>query len=360
MPNVNCSIEMRPKLIISLSLSLLGCLLLWLCSAKNWGKTTLPMERYSGNNEASVLARSQPTSAATLQSSNATLAVKEEAVRAMGVAAVYAKSPTVAKMLSLWQAPIEFYGKVIDEHSNAVAGADVTFRCAEAPSSNGNRSSIATSSTDGLFSLHGQRGPSLQVFISKDGYYSSHGGQWAFTYALGPEPIAPDPQNPVIFKLKEKGERVSLIHFPKGGLRAMADFLLASNGTPTEVSLRTGRLTPAGQGDFRVFFRPGSLVPGFSSRITWDCQVMVPGGGLIETSDEFPFQAPESGYHESDKVTIGNTNWTASVDKLYYVSLHEGTFGRIRLNIRAIPGRAFFGMESFLNPTGSRNLEPNN
>ena len=84
----------------------------------------------------------------------------------------------------------------------------------------------------------------------------------------------------------------------------------------------------------------------------------VPGGGLIQTDEEFPFLAPESGYQEFDQWNVGATNWTESLDKQYYVKLRDGNFGRVKLRVIGVPGRADFRMESFLNPSGSRNLEP--
>ena len=123
------------------------------------------------------------------------------------IAQVLASTNSVAaKRLALWQAPIDFYGKVIDENSNAVrVGAQVTFHWAEVPTELGNRTSATESDVNGLFSLRGQRGPDLSVLISKDGYYVSHRGQWGFHYALSLSDIfLPDPQNPVVFHLRKR------------------------------------------------------------------------------------------------------------------------------------------------------------
>jgi hypothetical protein len=260
--------------------------------------------------------------------------------------------------LALWQAPIEFYGKVVDENSNAVAGAKIGFHWVEIPTEEGNRTTTTESDAAGLFSLHGQRGPSLTVWFSKEGYYSSRGGQMSFNYASGPDILSPDPQNPVVFNLKKKGTPEPLVHIAGIGLRTMRDYLLAADGKPTEVSLRDGRLAPAGQRDLKVEFRAGeSIAP---SEISWWCRVTVPDGGLIQTSEEFPFLAPENSYQEFDQWSITSTNWTESLDKQYYVKLRDGNFGRVKLRVIGVPKRAYFRMESFLNPSGSRNLEPAN
>jgi hypothetical protein len=106
-----------------------------------------------------------------------------------------------------------------------------------------------------------------------------------------------------------------------------------------------------------VAFQAGPSLDGFPSRITWQCQVSVPNGGLITTDEEFPFQAPSDGYQASDTWNITVTNWTDEVDQQYYVKLANGDFGRINLRIIG-NARPYFRMESFVNPTGSPNLEP--
>src|SRR5947199_403596 len=78
----------------------------------------------------------------------------------------------------------------------------------------------------------------------------------------------------------------ALIHNAGIGLHTMRDFLLSADGKPTEVSLRDGRLTPAGQGDLKVEFQAGPPLDSFPSRISWQCRVTIPDGGLIQTGEE--------------------------------------------------------------------------
>lgn len=263
------------------------------------------------------------------------------------------------RILAEWQAPIDFYGKVVDENSNAVAGATVAFRWVEAPNEAGNRTASAQSDADGLFALHGERGLSLGVSVEKEGYYSSRRDSDTFNYGrLKGEPFHPDLRNPVVFHLRKKGSGEPLLHVGGIGLRTMRDFLLAPDGKPAEVSLRDGRSVPLGQGDLRVEFQAGQALDNFPSRITWQCRVTVPDGGLLQTDEEYPFLAPESGYSASDEWSIGATNWTEQVQKVYYVKLRDGSFGRATVRVIGTARRAFFRLESYLNPSGSRNLEP--
>lgn len=263
-----------------------------------------------------------------------------------------------AKRLALWQAPIEFYGKVVDENSNAVAGAQVTFHWTEIPTELGNRTSTTSSDAGGLFSLHGQRGPDLIVTVSKEGYYVPHRGQWGFHYALSSDIFSPDPQNPVVFKLHKKGNGESLItsSFPVG-VGAIAQ--LHHDGTPVELDLFKGAEVPAGGGQLKLeFWR--AITNRNANIFDWKCQLTVPGGGLVETLEEFAFLAPESGYQPSIVIDMPATNqvWQGEIRSKYYMQLPDGKCGRIDFYFS--PFNGVFTVQSAINPTGSRNLEPSN
>jgi hypothetical protein len=85
----------------------------------------------------------------------------------------------------------------------------------------------------------------------------------------------------------------------------------------------------------------------------------VPGGGLQELTDEFPFHAPDSGYQpfvEIDMPTTLGEAWKDKVSHSYFLKLGTGAYGRIEFEM--IPyGENFVLLKSYLNPTGSRELE---
>ena len=89
-------------------------------------------------------------------------------------------NPVAAIRLALWQAPIEFYGKVVDENSNPVAKVNIHFSWYDIPAKDGERTADTQSDSEGMFSLHGKHGPSLTVGFSKEGYYSSQRGEMTF------------------------------------------------------------------------------------------------------------------------------------------------------------------------------------
>lgn len=330
------------------------CLLLYLRYNSKPETNSLPQAEVQLTNQSFV---SQPVKAIAVQNPTPTQPPPNFAADAVRRGNLEGSNEMKERELAQWQAPIDFYGKVIDENSNALEGVNINFSWYERPAKDGEKTLDTQSDSEGLFSLHGERGQSLTVGFGKEGYYSSHRGQVTFNFALGPNIISPDPLKPVIFTLRKKGTPEPLIHIAGIGLHPMRDYLLAADGKPTDVSLLTGGLMPTGQGDLEVQFQAGSQLDNFPSRITWQCQITVPGGGLIPTSEEFPFLAPQDTYQASDAWSITVTNWTEEVSQQYYVKLQNGNFGRVKLRIIGT-SRPYFRMESFVNPSGSRNLEP--
>jgi hypothetical protein len=263
------------------------------------------------------------------------------------------------QILKLWQSPIEFYGKVVDENSNAVAGAKIRFQWVEAPRREGNRTSNTESDEKGLFSLHDARGPSLGVSVSKEGYYTSRRGNDSFSYgSLANEPFSPDPLNPVIFSLKGKGIQESLIKtdFPVG-IGQIAQ--LRHDGTPVEIDLLNGVKVSGGNSGLRLeFWR--DISDKKANVFDWKLQLSIANGGLIPTDEEFAFQAPENGYQPAIVINMPATNqpWLGESRSRYYLRLPDGKYGRI--DVYLLPYNGVFSVQSAVNPSGSRNLEPSN
>ncbi len=261
-------------------------------------------------------------------------------------------NPLVAKELALWQAPIEFYGKVVDENGNPVVGAKVTFKWTEIPVESGNRTATTESDEEGLFSLHSQRGPDLIVSVSKEGYYTSRLTPNGFHYALANEIFHPNPQNPAVFYLRKKGVGENLI-------KVKQNYRVARDGTPLGIDLATGKANTAGSGNLVVQCWTDDQGKQSGQKYDWRCVVGIPGGGIITNNEEFAFEAPEEGYSPSLKIAMPADlpNWTSDVDLKLYYRLADGRYGRMTFSMIA-GGDHFCMIDSVLNPTGSRNLEP--
>lgn len=256
--------------------------------------------------------------------------------------------------LAAWHTPIAFYGKVIDQNSNPIEGASVQFQWSGQP----DKMSKAATASDakGLFSLEGKEGRILDVSVSKDGYYNSRRDKTGFLYALGPDIYSPDPSNPVIFHLHKKGKGQPLIEqqFPPGIGQI---WQLHHDGKPISLDLLNGSQNTSGSGQMKLeFWRDISDL--HKQPFDWKLQLSVAGGGILQTDEEFPFEAPENGYQHSVVIDMPatNQNWIGDLRTKFYLQMPNGNYGRIDFYI--LPYNGVFTVKSWVNPTGSRNLEP--
>lgn len=258
-----------------------------------------------------------------------------------------------AWLLSQWQGSINFYGKVVDENTNPVSGADIHFSWQEIPAEDAMKTFDTTSDGAGLFSLQDARGWTLGVSVSKQGYYGSRKDNDSFRYgSLGGGTFSPDPQNPVVFHLRKKVAPESLVALKR-------NYAIPRDGTPVSVDLSTGVASTSENGNFVV--RCWTQNPGQSSggKFDWHCIVTIPGGGAVTNDDEFAFEAPETGYTPSLEISMpaDRPNWQDDVDLKFYYRLADGRYGRMKFTMVAF-GHHFCMIDSVLNPTGLRNLEP--
>ena len=94
---------------------------------------------------------------------------------------------------------------------------------------------------------------------------------------------------------------------------------------------------------------------------TWYLRIAVPDGGIIENQDEFPYEAPDSGYVPSQewKFTDGAPGWKGSIERQFYIRFGSPPrFGRLNLSCASLYSGVSIGYA--INPDGSRNREPNN
>ena len=152
---------------------------------------------------------------------------------------------------------------------------------------------------------------------------------------------------------KGKGESLIVTDYP--GFAHIAQ--LHHDGTPVELDLLKGVQVPAGNGQLKLeFWR--DISNQNANVFDWKLQLTVSGGGIAETPEEFAFQAPESGYQPSIVIDMSTTNqnWQGEVRNKYYIQLPDGKYGRIDFYLLTYNGA--FTVQSAINPSGSRNLEP--
>lgn len=250
------------------------------------------------------------------------------------------------------QAPISFYGKVVDQNGDPVPDARVGYSALDkfmAPGT-GYR---GKSDENGLFSITGISGARLSVNVRKEGYYFIDGKSNAsFAYGTGSDGHFREPptkDNPAVFVLHKMGETEPLVRVEKNAR-------IPKDGTPVTVNLSNGRVAP--DGNLRVEAWTDDQNLNEQRRYNWRCRITVPGGGLVERKGQFNFEAPADGYEESVELGMPEDaeQWTPQQQRDYFVKLPDGRFARVSFTMIA-GGNHYFLLESFLNPSGSRNLE---
>ena len=95
------------------------------------------------------------------------------------------------------------------------------------------------------------------------------------------------------------------------------------------------------------------------NKYPWKIQVSSPGGGVIESSDDFLYEAPESKYSDnlSWEVKEGK-EWSRDLKRALYVRLKGEIYAAVTLDVKVYhTNKARIVVSSLINPSGSRNLE---
>jgi hypothetical protein len=257
---------------------------------------------------------------------------------------------------SIYSAPIAFYGRAQDQHGQPVAGAKVQYSALDKFWQPGTKYAGVTDAS-GYFSIAGIQGAALSVQVSKEGYdrlYNQSDGAFSYGTTYDPQRDRPTPSkdNPAVFVLRKKAPAEPLITVDR-------DVPVPRDGAPVEVSLKTGKAVGVGQGDLKIECWTSSQAKDAQGRYEWRCRLSVPEGGLVTRKDvEHNFEAPENGYQQSVELHMPPTAqaWRRDHDEQYWVKLRDGTYARMRLRLTTGGGH-FASVVSYLNPSGSRNLE---
>jgi len=254
----------------------------------------------------------------------------------------------------LWRTPLRYYGRVVDENGNPIAGARASYggnALDETYTHETRNEGAVTTDTNGVFQIDGLRGIGLMVEVSHPDYYAYPENSTGFDVRSVPRSgyFSDSPERAEMFRMHNKGRPVPLVHHVDG-------VNVPLDGTPTALDLRA---TDYGQKIGRLVIQAyGTPPPRYNQQpFDWNVTVSVPAGGLIEYTDRFDFVAPEGGYQASaafayPKETAG---WTDTVSKNFFVKLPSG-YARLNIYLRA-KRPLFFSIEYDYNADGSRNLE---
>lgn len=245
-----------------------------------------------------------------------------------------------------WRAPINFYGKVVDENGLSIEAAQIEFGWNNLT---GSPSRIGQSDAQGLFSLQGEQGKFLSVKVNKEGYYAYKPHGEGYFYAGRNDNFVPDANGPVIFQLHKKGMAEPL-H------RAVSRLKIPLKGQPVKIDLLSARVVPLG-GDLELVCL--SNYEGRSTNRVFDWHLTLTAyGGITESTKVFDFVAPERDYHPSIEIKMpaSMTNgWRETIEKKFFLKLVNGNYARVSFIF--FPNNGVLRLETFINPSGSRNLE---
>jgi len=203
-------------------------------------------------------------------------------------------------------APISFYGQVIDQYSRPVEGAKITVHIQHYDSTRtkdylqATKRIIVNTDGNGRFAIENERGSSLGVnTISKDGFEftfpSNRNRSFNYNRRQG-KPHLPDKNNPAVFHLRKMGPTTFLLKNPcptpvfvrPDGNAVCVDFFRIEDDWPAE-SKRHPHI-------------PGFTVSGSLSKDTRDWVLTFRGkhaDDKVLLLDQIVYKAPEQGYAPS-------------------------------------------------------------
>jgi hypothetical protein len=248
-----------------------------------------------------------------------------------------------------WKTQMAFYGRVVDQNNEAVAGATVELQWTDL-SITGTSKYQTISDATGLFKMENAQGKNLGVIqLRKQGYILSPSNRRNFEYAAFFDKTyhLPDPNNPVIFRMYKRGASEPLI--VRSGKMQVPD-----NGS-VKINLLANEQDESNS-QLIIDLLSNSDRTGRS----WNARLRVPSGGIQQTAEEFATLAPESGYQP--EITIDQTSHLPDGQS---GNLYKGgrfylqtPSGYAVIDIQMVAGNNSLRFSSYLNPNPtSRNLE---
>lgn len=282
-------------------------------------------------------------------------------------ATIKSRNPMKA-FLAAYQTPIEFYGKVVDQHGDAVAAAEIKILPFDNAFGSSDTKMLLTSDAGGLFSIKGLKGLAMGVQVEKTGYltlsdlgFERPASGRRIEYGLDGTGGArfKDPNNPTLFTLHKIGPLEPMAYVEQ------KLWSLPVDGSPRNIALDSKEGKGTHQIEFR-FTSGWSQLPKDNSinfkSFDWKLEARIPGGGFCKCPSDYAFDAPESGYQETLSIDFPaklDRQWKRTAYRRCFVKFADGTHARIRFGIDGGTASDYgpLSMTSWMNlKPGSRNL----
>jgi hypothetical protein len=258
------------------------------------------------------------------------------------------------RLMALAQSPLLYYGKVVDESNQPIADVQVSYTAHTVNKSREDifNTGMVKSDGRGIFKIDGINGIGLMLQLSHPNYYLYPDNSTGFDKRSVPRKgyFSDSEEKAELFRMHSKGHPVPLVHrrgsadVPVNGGSASVNF----DGTEDSQVIGTLQIEASGN-------TPKNWSP---TPYDWSVRLTMSNGGLIESTNQFDFIAPDVGYQQSIEIdmTKDQQGWSDSVSKSYFVKLSNG-YARMEIHIRA-KTPLYVSLDYYFNPDGSANLEP--
>lgn len=270
---------------------------------------------------------------------------------------------------------VAFYGRVLDQQGEAVAGARVRFEVGGRYLAGGSGFGALLTDNDGRFHLRG-KGGSLTIdeithpdideyrYRTPDGQIGGRPGFWGYQHTEGGNDFIWSDyteENPYVFTVWRKTDDSlatklfqddQTFDFSCDGAVYTFDF--------TKKKAAEMQKKGAADGQLRVRYHCEAQ-QHFRYMGDWSVEIEAVDGGIQETSDVYLNQAPEAGYQSVYKIEMkqGEPDYQGRVTKQFYFSAHGDQFhGSIIATFEPyIPNKPpLIFMDYKVNPTRSQAL----
>jgi hypothetical protein len=268
----------------------------------------------------------------------------------------------IRKSMESQNLPIEFYGEVVDQNTNPVAGMKIQVKVRHwnvvnptAFGAEGQMISVEKETgMDGRFEIRDVTGDGFDVeSIQRAGYKLSPNTPNHFGASSGSY------ENRIIIKVWKIEGSDQLVSQDM-------DTRIPYDGTPVIFNLLTGQknVGDSTAGDLRVTLtrNPLNIPLGYKKAFGWHATIYAVDGGLIQSDDEFMYVAPEEGYQPKIEIDMpaDSTDWKSIYNISFFAKTRGGNvYSRVKFVFRVDSPKeqTGFTITSSANPTGSRSLQ---
>jgi hypothetical protein len=224
------------------------------------------------------------------------------------------------------KASMDTYGKVVDQDGLPVNGADVHGIVGLGFGDTEKHDTVTD--TQGLFHFLGLHGQGMTMEIEKKGYYFDY----MLPSAHRPNNYLPDPNRPLVFTVWKLNGPEPLEH-----RQIYSD--VPCDGSVKRFDLLSN--VQRNSGDLAVALTRSPLKLNQGNRykpFEWSVTMAITNGGLQETTNIYPYEAPEEGYlpEITLKFPTNMVAWQYEFKRTYFFKDQNGqVYGRMILHIDA-------------------------